>query len=344
MDLHGRGGARPWARAGVALAGLALAGLALAAPARGQEAPAHGFGPAREVATLADPAIDEASGLAPSRRLPGALWVHNDSGDGPRLFLVEARTGRTLAVARIVGVPRGPVTTLVQAVDWEDVASFRHAGEAWLLVGDLGDNESKRPHVTLYLVREPDVEPPPPGAPPAELVAPVKRRIDVTYADGPHDCEALAVDPTDPAGPAAWLVTKERARGVKPKAYRLPLFGEQAGEQALTAVAEVDVPGLVTAGDMSPDGRRLVLLHYRDAYLFTRQDDEAWAAALGRAPVRIPMPRRKQGEALCFDDAGRALWLTSELPPAPLWEVPPADEAPPPPAPDAPPSPPRREL
>src|SRR4051794_31240901 len=39
--------------------------------------------------TVTDPAIDEASGIAASRANPGRWWVHNDSGDSARFFLID---------------------------------------------------------------------------------------------------------------------------------------------------------------------------------------------------------------------------------------------------------------
>ena len=265
---------------------------------------------AREVGALQDPRIDESSGLAPSRWQAGALWTHNDSGDSPRLFLLDAG-GRTRAVVTVDGA---------EARDWEDMAAFQRGGERWLVVADVGDNASARDHVTLYLLPEP--APPPADAAPQAISVRAARRITLRYADGAHDCETIAVDPHDPQGPAAWLITKERLPGVRPRAYRVPLFGD--GDEALRVVhaAELSVPGLTTAGDMSPDGRRLVVLTYRDAFLFERAPDEAWPAALAREPRRLPMPARKQGEAICFDPEARAVWLTSEGAGTPVWEVP----------------------
>jgi hypothetical protein len=34
------------------------------------------------------------------------------------------------------------------------------------------------------------------------------------------------------------------------------------------------------------------------------------------------MPRRRQGESICYGPDGKTLYLTSEQLPTPLWEVP----------------------
>ena len=61
---------------------------------------------------------------------------------------------------------------------------------------------------------------------------------------------------------------------------------------------------------------------YGDAYVYSRGADEAWADAFARAPVRVTMPGRRQGESICFGADGQSLFLTSEKLPAPLWELP----------------------
>ncbi|HNT88181.1 MAG TPA: WD40 repeat domain-containing protein, partial [Candidatus Hydrogenedentes bacterium] len=43
------------------------------------------------------PALTEISGLLDSRQNPGVFWVHNDSGDAPRLYALS-HTGEHLGV------------------------------------------------------------------------------------------------------------------------------------------------------------------------------------------------------------------------------------------------------
>src|SRR5205823_4060463 len=47
--------------------------------------------------TIGDSRIAESSGLAASRTHPGIYWTHNDSSDGPYVYAVDGRTGRTVA-------------------------------------------------------------------------------------------------------------------------------------------------------------------------------------------------------------------------------------------------------
>jgi hypothetical protein len=82
------------------------------------------------------------------------------------------------------------------------------------------------------------------------------------------------------------------------------------------------VPIALTVGmDLSPDRQQAIILTYGDAFLFPRQENESWKQAFARSPQRVAMPRRKQGEAICFGPDGQTVYLTSEKLPAPLWEV-----------------------
>ena len=74
--------------------------------------------------------------------------------------------------------------------------------------------------------------------------------------------------------------------------------------------------------DISPDGLRAVVLTYGNAYEYVRGPKETWAEGFGREPRVIKMPRRAQGESICYGHDGTTLYLTSEKLPTPLLEVP----------------------
>jgi len=273
------------------------------APAAGGPAGAERirYGPGRTVATLADKKINESSGLAASRRTDGVFWTHNDSGDGPVIYAFN-RKGESLATCRVTGA---------SARDWEDMASFTVDGKDCLLLADIGDNASRREFVTLYIVPEPPAGPQPKGA---IADVPAAITIRVKYPDGPQDCESVAVDPT---AKAIYLITK-----TKSNVYELPLPASQP-KDVLTATKLCKVAvAWATAMDISPDGRRAVVLTYGDAHEFVRADGETWAQAFARAGRKIAMPKRRQGESICYGRDGRTLYLTSEKLPTPLIEVP----------------------
>ena len=124
-----------------------IAAVALAAACLGAAAPpaAPPVALPAVVGRLGDARLIEVSGIAASRRVAGRWWVHNDSGDGPYLYAIDA-SGALQGVVQIDGV---------LALDWEDIASFTRDGKAWLLVADSGDNLGLRPEYELIAIEEP---------------------------------------------------------------------------------------------------------------------------------------------------------------------------------------------
>jgi hypothetical protein len=88
-------------------------------------------GEARLSLLLTDPAIDEISGLAASRRHADILWTHNDSGNTAEIHAVHTARGRVASRAHQVGA---------RNIDWEDIALYEDAGRHWLIIADTGDN------------------------------------------------------------------------------------------------------------------------------------------------------------------------------------------------------------
>jgi hypothetical protein len=256
---------------------------------------------------LEDKAINESSGIARSYRTEGLFWTHNDSGDKPRLYAFDSR-GKAVGTFDVPGA---------KALDWEDMTSFEMDGKAYLIAGDVGDNARKRKHVVLYLIEEPAI---PEGKRPVSGALVVAARLRYTYEDGPQNCECVAFHP---ATRTVLLMSKWRDPS-KCQAYTLvwPKTPQGATDVA-TAKAVAKTPIIYATGmDLSPDGRRVTVCNYHSAYEYTRRRDETWATAFGRKPKQTRMPRRMQGEAICYGADGQTLYLTSERYPSPLWEIP----------------------
>jgi len=295
------------------LAVLALMGVSAVLPAgvpalaAEKEAPEEEpikYGQGKQIAILDNKQITESSGLACSRRVPDVFWTHNDSGDSPRVFAFNNK-GEDLATYRITGAA---------ALDWEDIASFKIGRKAYLLLADVGDNARNRSKCTIYVVPEPPVNP---RKRSLEGKVRAAGKIVFEYEDGPHDCEAAAIDP---AGKVIYLVSKEAARACKVYAIPWPKSPSTRLVQA-GAVATLKIP-TATAMDISPDGLRAIILTYGHACEYTRKPDERWADAFARQPRWIKMPTRMQGESICYGADGKTIYLTSEKTPTPLVEVP----------------------
>jgi hypothetical protein len=215
------------------------------------------------------------------------LWTHNDSGDEARLFAVGA-DGRTLATLTLAGV---------EARDWEAVAAGRDdRGRPALFVGDIGDNQGVWPEVAVYRVTEP--------ARLGDATVPAVR-YRLRYADGPHNAEALLVDPR---GNRLYVATKAVAGG---GLYRAPARLDPAGVNVLQRVARV--PPVVTDGAFTPDGRAFVLRDYQGAYLYR---------APGRRVGSFELPPQFQGESITVTADGGSVLAGSEGPDSEVWRVP----------------------
>ncbi len=269
-------------------------------------------GKTREVCIVQEPLISEASGLAVSRTTKDAVWMHNDSGDLPRLFLIDLQ-GTTLGIVNVKGV---------KATDWEDMCSFELDGESWLLVGDIGDNQcvrgTKSPACRLLLLKEPEYAPSGATKATVETTVEVIRTMEFQFPDGPHDCESLAVDPVSRT---ILLVTK--ASPFNSALYSLPLTITK-GKASLTAdrIASLSV-AYATAMDVSPDGSRLAIVNMFSGVMLTRDDprQKSWADACSESITVLTLPIRKQGESVCFTADGNSLLLNSEGKSQSLWQV-----------------------
>ncbi len=260
------------------------------------------YGMPHRLATLQNSQITESSGIAASRRKQGVFWTHNDSGDSARVFAFDEQ-GRDLATVRVDGA---------DAQDWEDMASFSRDGKHFLILADIGDNLTRRNDCRLYLIEEPNLQ--------DEAVRPVQT-IRFRYADGAHNCESVAVDPTKNL-----ILLATKLLGPGSNVYELSVPATQSPD-VLTAkrIATIAVP-ISTAMDISSDGRHAVVLTYGNAYEFARSKDESWTEAFSRPGREIVMPSRVQGESICYGHDGRSLYLTSEKLPTPLFVIPALDE------------------
>jgi hypothetical protein len=271
------------------------------------------YGQPKELCKLKDDRINESSGIAASICNKEAFWTNNDSGDSARIFLFN-KNGDTIAVVNIKGVT---------AVDWEDVASFKLGKESYVLIADAGDNARRRKIYALYIIREPVISVKSGGNNEAVSIEtePIST-INFSYEDGPHDCESVAVDPTESI---VYLVSKDPGEC---KVYSMPIPSEGSTKPNVAkAIAALKLT-YPTAMDISPDGRRAVILTYGDAYEFNRANGETWVQAFSREPRRIKeVPSRKQGESICYGLDGKTLYFTSEGTSQPLWEMPAIENA-----------------
>ena len=241
-----------------------------------------------------DRAISESSGLA---WLPGDLVVTvNDSGDSARVFVVDARSGRTVGTTTWDGRP----------VDDEALAPAT-LDQVW--VGDIGDNLAARDSIRVTLV------PVGRGDRAGSLAS-----YELRYPRGrSYDAETLLAEPTTGR---LFVVTKSALGG------RIFAAPKELKADRPNVLRQVGVaPPLVTDGSFVPDGDRVVL---RDYSRYVELSYPGWRMLTQRA-----LPPQRQGEGLTVTDDGRLL-VSSEGTRQPVYAVrdplappPPTTSAPP---------------
>lgn len=258
--------------------------------------------------------IRESSGIAVSSCQPDVIWTHNDSGDGPFVYAMNS-AGRHLGTWRV------PNT---QNFDWEDLAGAKDSlGKCYLYVGDIGNtDDNERSQHKIYRFDEPVV-----GASDSKSTSkePLQTSepevIQFSYPDSPQDSETLMVHPDNGN---IYILAKHRNKpsGVyrlKPE-FNLPEIAKPE------KVAEITVPavpyGLLTGGEISPDGKRVILCDYFAAYEIMLPDgsggfEDIWK----QKPSVIELGERKQGEAIGYSPDGLAILATSEGKNQPIIEV-----------------------
>lgn len=275
---------------------------------------AETYGPPHTLGNLQDPAINESSGLVASRTTPGLYWTHNDSGDGPYIYALDERGARR-GTWRVTGA---------SARDWEDIAAGPgpQAGVSYLYIGDIGDNEGRREDITVYRVKEPAIKPTDSSSNKLKpLVTDNAEVIRFHYPDGAHDAEALLVHPM-----TGDLYIVSKISFGNPVVYKATAPLNTSAPTTLKRIAELNVPslfgGMITGGDISPDGLRLALCDYVDGYELVLTDarspfDNIWKQSL----KPVDLGKRKQGESIAYRLDGRALLASSEGQHQPLIEV-----------------------
>jgi hypothetical protein len=240
----------------------------------------------------------ESSGIVRSRKHADLFWVHNDSGNEPRLFPIH----RDGSPYRSTDHPEVPGVLIENAinVDWEDITTLE---DGMLVISDLGNNGNARQDLALYIVDEP--------SPTADRSAPA-RRLAVRYPDQTafpppstnlnFDCEAIFS-----VGQTVFVLTKHRS-GRKTKLYRLD-DPQPDRVNTLTLVGEHEIGGMVGGADCDPSGKRLLVLTYQKIWLFERDDLETpfFQGRVSSRPFFLP-----QAEAICFAGDDTTL-MTDEI-------------------------------
>jgi hypothetical protein len=252
-------------------------------------------------------ALKEISGLVASGHHPGVLWVHNDGSDR-RLFALQTN-GQVVSVFKFKP----------KVSDLEDIAlgPGPEAGVSYLYVGDIGDNKKERRSIQVVRLAEPDVSFGSPPKRPRKLEGVETLRL--RYPDGPHDAEALLVDPL--TGDIV-VVTKEKKRArvyIGRQAQR-----EEEADMMMKLAGEIAFRE-VSAGDISRDGRSIILRREDVAWVWSRAPGDTVAQALQHdaEPVAVVgPPEEPNGESIAWHPDGKGYYTVSEGKRQPIYLTP----------------------
>ena len=186
--------------------------------------------------------VHETSGLIFWR---GNLWTHNDSGGESEIYCLDTLKGRVLQTISISNA---------RNYDWEDIAQD---GD-YIYIGDIGNNVGNRRNQCIYKIAKSAI----PLSGDASVEAEI---IHFSYGDQKsyesdvynhdYDCEALIA-----YGDKLLLFSKNWA-DQKSRVYESP---KTAGTYVLEPKGVLEVDGLITGADISPDGKQIALCGYKN--------------------------------------------------------------------------------
>jgi hypothetical protein len=265
--------------------------------ASGPASPVVSTPAATVVCTVADPRVRGLGGLVATA--DGYVAVNDANADPKKIEIFYL--DRRCQLIRAVGYP-------TPARDPEDLAL---AADGSLWIADTGDNITNKPdqrRATVALWRL---------AP--NSATPVIYRL--AYPDGPHDAEALLL--ADDGTPV--IMTKEL---LAPAGLYVPAAALSANNTQPVALRKVGsfspyltgtsnpfgVVGqlIVTGAGRSPDGHRLAIRTYSDAYEFTVTGGDIISAITTGTPQITALPDEPQGEAVAYSTDGKQLLTLSD--------------------------------
>ncbi|XP_041356058.1 uncharacterized protein LOC121373459 [Gigantopelta aegis] len=237
--------------------------------------------------------LNEASGLAASRRHPGFLYVINDHGGLPRLYVISTSTAHVVAVLTVAAASNG---------DWEDLAVGPcPGGGSCIYIGDIGEAGHK-PNNVIYRVREPDDVT-------KDQTVPLDSTLKYTWSE--PNAETLMVDREG----NVFLVSKVH-NGNHPKLTKVP---SSAWDQpiAVNLHSILTVPGLHSskkdpvAGDISPLGTEVLIKIEKHLFYWNMADGNVERALQGKG-TEVSYHPEVRGEAVAWAADGSGYYTLGE--------------------------------
>lgn len=244
-----------------------------------------------ESGTMQKSVMPETSGLAASRVTPGYLWAHGDENTGDKRKMVAVQPDGTLAMTVKLN------TTGSDRDDWEDIATGVYNNTNYLFVGAFGDNDLQfRDAYYIYYLVEPAIT--------SGTQTLTANYIRFGFPDNKaHNAETLMYDNIE----QMFYIVDKVKDGVC-HLYKLP-FRTDYGTSVQTLI-EVCALGngskfnYCTGGDITPDGKYMVIKNKSYLLLWQRQGSESLSQTALRLPQQVAAyQEEEQGESIAWTDS-----------------------------------------
>ena len=238
--------------------------------------------------------IDEGSGLVHLQ--DSTVWLINDSGNADKIYQVNFR-GEMLRELKVDNAKNR---------DWEDLAIDQKGN---VYIADIGNNNNRRKELIIYKIPNPEKEK---GnrieAKKIKFSYPEQKKYPPKKKNLKYDAEALFYWQDH-----LYIITKNSASPFDGEAliYRVP---SKKGEYKATRIGSftpcTDYSYCrITAADISPDGKKIVLLSYGKLWVFTEFDLDNFTT--GKIQF-IDLGATTQLEAVCFMDNNTLLFADEQ--------------------------------
>ncbi|MCB0702114.1 MAG: hypothetical protein R2863_01610 [Candidatus Kapaibacterium sp.] len=250
--------------------------------------------------------LDENSGMVVGSNNPNIIWAVND-GASNEIFGFDKFGKKTLII-------KFKKNILDENTDIEDLALIRLNNNPYLVLPDIGDNNSNKQKCYIYFVPEPKI-----GNQTGVLNIDIDNilKLEFEYEDGPRDAECFLADPISNN---FYIVTK---REKKARLYSIPinfnnghLIAEYILEFPFGNNGELGFTG-VTAGDISKEGNLILIKDYNNVWLYSRTGNEDLKYTFSKPPIRIDsynysLSKEPQGESICWENYNTGFFTASE--------------------------------
>jgi hypothetical protein len=257
----------------------------------------HIFSKGKKLASITDSRLNEISGLVASRANKDLIWVHNDSGNKPEIYLVNKK----LEIKMIIKIKDA------YNHDWEDIAMGPGPDQSknYIYLADVGDNHAHRFYKTIYRFEEPVLQA-------IDKDTTIINTVD-TYdktvfhlEDGRKDVEAMLVDPYT----HYILIISKRENPAT--VYKVATTDFNDTTIAKT-VMHLPIKKIVAA-DFSKDGKEVLIKTYRRIYYWNNDTQKPLEELLQGSPLVVRYKRELQGEAIGWAHDSKGFFTLGEKP------------------------------